>query len=215
MYPCAPKVGVRTAKPNELWHVDTTVIRLLDGSKVYLRAVIDNCSRRILAWWLGSTLEPSATAALLVEAANAMAQPISPSTEPQSVMVDGGLENFNGAVDKLVDDGTLKRILAQTDISASNSMIEAFFRVAKHNWLFLNDLDTPATVRRLVEFYVTEHNTRLPHSALKGRTPDEVYFDQKTDILEKLAAARVCARAARLEANRARHCEMCVAHSVS
>jgi hypothetical protein len=36
----------------------------------------------------------------------------------------------------------------------------------KHQWLFLNTLDTIATVRRLVSFYVLEHNTRLPHSAL-------------------------------------------------
>ncbi len=90
-------------------------------------------------------------------------------------------------------------------------MIEAFFRVAKHNWLFLNDLDTVATVRRLVAFYITEHNSRLPHSALGGRTPDEVYFDRATDVPEELAAGRLAARAARLEANRARHCEACAA----
>ena len=209
VHPAAPKVGVRVTKPNGLWHVDTTAIRLLDGSKVYLRAVIDNCSRRILSWWLGSSLEPGATAALLVEAAGGMARPASGVDAPQSVMVDGGIENFNAAVDQLVNEGILKRILAQTDISASNSMIEAFFRVAKHNWLLLNELDTIATVRGLVEFYVTEHNTRLPHSAHSGRTPDEVYFRREIDVPEKLAAARVVARAARLEANRARQCEAC------
>lgn len=102
---------------------------------------------------------------------------------PVSVMVGGGVENFNGAVDKLVKEGLLKRILAQTDISSSNSMIETFFRVAKHNWLFVNDLDTIATVRRLIEFYITEHNTKLRHSALNGRTPDEVYLAAKPTLL--------------------------------
>ena len=43
-------------------------------------------------------------------------------------MVDGGVENFNEAVDELVGEGLLRRILAQTDIAASNSMVEAFFR---------------------------------------------------------------------------------------
>ncbi len=191
VHPCTPKVGVRAAKPNELWHVDTTVIRLLDGSKVYMRAVIDNYSRRILSWWLGSSLEPASTAALVADAAKGMANPSVIEHAPQSVMVDGDVENFNAAVDQLVNDGTLKRTLAQTDISASNSMIEAFFRVVKHNWLFLNDLDSIATVRRLVDFYVIEHNTNLPHSALGGRTPDEVYLDQGADVPEKLAAARL------------------------
>ena len=211
VHPCAPKIGIRAANPDELWHVDTTVIRLLDGSKVYLRAVIDNCSRRILSWWLGSAPAPAATAALLLEAANGKDHLAAGAEAPQSCMVDGGVENFNGAVDELVNKGVLRRILAQTDIGASNSMIEAFFRVAKHNWLFLNDLDTAATVRRLVQFYVAEHNGRLPHSALGGRTPDEVYFDRAADVPEKLAAGRLAARAARLQANRARQCEACVA----
>ena len=42
IYPVKPKVGIRATKANEIWHVDTTVIRLLDGSRVYLHAVIDN-----------------------------------------------------------------------------------------------------------------------------------------------------------------------------
>ena len=205
VHPSAPKVGVRATKPDEMWHVDTTVIRLLDGRKVYLRAVIDNFSRRILSWWLGASPEPTATAALLIEAADGRTA----AASQQSVMVDGGVENFNGAVDKLVNDGILKRILAQTDIAASNSVIEAFFRIAKHGWLFLNDLDTLSTVRRLVEFYVTEHNSKLPHSALHGRTPDEVYFGRGTDVPDRLAQARATAREERYEANRTRRCNAC------
>jgi transposase InsO family protein len=37
-------------RPDEYWHVDVTVIKLLDGTKVYLHGVIDNLTRRILAW---------------------------------------------------------------------------------------------------------------------------------------------------------------------
>ena len=47
VHPRKPKVGVRASKSNEIWHIDTTVIRLLDGSRAYLHAVIDNFSRRI------------------------------------------------------------------------------------------------------------------------------------------------------------------------
>src|SRR5476649_727648 len=50
IHPATPKEGVRATKPNEYWHIDVTVIRLLDGTRVYLHAVIDNFSRRILAW---------------------------------------------------------------------------------------------------------------------------------------------------------------------
>jgi transposase InsO family protein len=47
-------VGLRTTRVDEMWHIDTTVIRLLDGT-VYLHAVIDNFSRRILAWRVADT----------------------------------------------------------------------------------------------------------------------------------------------------------------
>ena len=110
VYPGAPKEGFRADKPDAMWHHDTTVIRLLDGRKVYLRAVIDNFSRRVLSWWLGTSPEPTSTAALLVEASKGRTQ--ADVNGPVSVMVDGGVENFNTAVDELVKEGLLKRILA-------------------------------------------------------------------------------------------------------
>jgi putative transposase len=139
--------------------------------------VIDNFSRRILAWSLTPELEPLANAPLLVKAMESKASAAERS-EPQSLMVDGGVENFNSAVDELVNQGLLERILAQTDVRESNSLIERFWLQAKHGWLFFHNLEDIATVRRLVEFYVTEHNSVLPHSAHAGRTPDEVYFSK-------------------------------------
>ena len=208
IHPAKPKVGLRCTSPNETWHIDTTVFRLLDGTKAYLQAIIDNFSRRILAWRLSSKLEPSASALLLVKAYKSKS---SANSEPQSVMIDAGVENINEAVMKLVSDGILKLILAQTDLSFSNSMIEAFWRVMKHQWLFLNQLDSLTKLRRLVEFYVNQHNTVLPHSAFKGQTPDEMYFLTGDDVPAQLEAARVKARKARMEENRRLKCESCQA----
>jgi transposase InsO family protein len=56
-YPAKPKEGIRASKPNEYWHIDVTVIKLLDGTRRYLRAVIDNFSRRNLEWKLAPRLE--------------------------------------------------------------------------------------------------------------------------------------------------------------
>jgi hypothetical protein len=66
--------------------------------------------------------------------------------------------------------------LAVTELKFSNSMIEAWWRSLKHQWLFLHSLDSATTVRRLVEFYVLEHNRVVPHSAFRRQTPDEMYF---------------------------------------
>jgi transposase InsO family protein len=62
-------VGIRATKPNEAWHVDTTIIKLLDGTTAYLHAAIDNYSRKILAWTVADTMSPSSTYRVLVDAA--------------------------------------------------------------------------------------------------------------------------------------------------
>jgi hypothetical protein len=109
----------------------------------------------------------------------------------------------------------LRRVLAGTEIAFSNSLIESWWRVLKHQWLYLNSLDTVTTVRRLVAFYVGEHNTRLPHAAFRGQTPDEMYFGTGAAVPEELEAARREARQARLAANRMRTCGVCEHLTVS
>ena len=103
-------------------------------------------------------------------------------------------ENVNGQVDELIEAGLLRRVLAYTEIKFSNSMIEAWWRSLKHQWLFLHPLDSVATVRRLVGFYVEEHNQVLPHSAFRGQTPDEMYFGTGRAIPEELASRKTAVR---------------------
>ena len=122
---------------------------------------------------------------------------------------DGGVENRNRRVDALVEEGLLDRVIAQVDVTPSNSMIEAWWRSLKHNWLYLNRLDCLARVRRLVAFYVEQHNEHSPHSAFRGQTPDEMYFGTGENVPEQFAAARATARAGRIEVNRAQRCGVC------
>ena len=203
VHPAKPKVEIRALNPNEIWHVDITLIRLLNGSRVYLQAVIDNFSRRILAWKVSETFDPTATAGLLIEASTGLLG------EKPTLLTDGGVENFNSAVDELIETGLLKRLLAMTEITYSNSMIESWWRALKHQWLYLNTLDTVSTIKKLVAFYVDEHNTRLPHSAFRGQTPDEMYFKTGNDIPAELEAARISARQSRMENNRSMSCRTC------
>ncbi len=203
VHPAKPKVGIRALNPNEICHVDITLIRLLNGSRVYLQAVIDNFSRRILAWKVSETFDPTATAGLLINAPKGLLG------DKPTLLTDGGVENHNSAVDELIESGLLKRLLAMTDITYSNSMIESWWRALKHQWLYLNTLDTVSTIETLVTFYVDEHNTQLPHSAFRGQTPDEMYFGTGNDIPAELEAARISARQSRMEVNRNMSCRTC------
>jgi putative transposase len=205
IYPPKPTIGVRAKQPNEAWHVDTTVIKLLDGTRAYLHGVIDNFSRKILAWTVAARLEPSTTCQVLLAAGKHLV-----SAGRPLIYVDSGIENINGAVDDTLFSACLERVLAQVDVTFSNSMIEAFWRSLKHQWLYLNSLDSIERLRALVEFYVEQHNTQMPHAAFSGQTPDEMYFGTTADLRAGLAVARSNARAARLATNRALSCEACL-----
>jgi hypothetical protein len=62
------------------------------------------------------------------------------------VLADAGVENVNAQVDDLITTGVLRRVLAFTDLKFLNSMIEAWWRCLKHQWLFLHSLDSVTTV---------------------------------------------------------------------
>jgi hypothetical protein len=138
---------------------------LLDGTRAYLHAVIDNFSRRILAWRVADTFAPINSVSVLLEASQAAALA---GTTPV-VLADAGAENVNSQVDALIQTGVLRRLLAFTELKFSNSMIEAWWRALKHQWLFLHSLNSVTTVRRLVAFYVDEHNRGFRIRRFAGR----------------------------------------------
>jgi transposase InsO family protein len=86
--------GRRTASgpPGELLHIDVTIIKLIDGTRTYLHAVIDNFSRRFLAWKLAASLEPGTTCRVLTEAGKQLPKLDGPAT----LYADSGVENVNG-----------------------------------------------------------------------------------------------------------------------
>jgi putative transposase len=127
VHPAKPKVGLRTTRADEMWHVDTTVIRVLDGTRADLHAVIDNFSRRILAWRVAETFAPVNSVAVLLEASRGAT---SSGTTPV-VLADAGVENVNAQVDALITTGLLHRVLAFTELRFSNSMIDAWWRSLK------------------------------------------------------------------------------------
>ena len=150
-------------------------------------------------------LSPTTTCEVLAEAAKQLPEVQSPVT----LLADSGVENVNDTVDQFLFGGILKRVLAQVEIVESNSAVEVWWRGLKNHWLYLNSLDTEAAVRRLVAFYVQQHNEIMPHSALDFRTPDEVYFGRGQDAPVQLAVDRQAAREARVATNRAMTCETC------
>ena len=104
------------------------VLRLLDRTRLYLHAVVDNYSRRILAWRLAEKLSPVTTCEVLAKAA----ENLKDEKSPVSVLTDGGGENVNDTVDEFLSGVSLKRVVAQVEIAESNSLVEAFWGDPSH-----------------------------------------------------------------------------------
>ncbi len=94
LHPAKPKVGLRTTRPDEMWQIDTTVIRLLDGTRAYVHPVVDNFSRRNLAWRVAETFAPENSVAVLLEASRGA----TPSETAPVLLADAGVENVNAQV---------------------------------------------------------------------------------------------------------------------
>ena len=204
LYPAKAKTGIRAPAPDEWWHVDVTIIRLLDGTRTYLHAVVDNYSRRVLAWTLDERLCAGGTRNILEEARDGLAD-----DTKVNVMTDGGSENLVVHQDEDLA-AVADHVVAQVDVLQSNSMVEALWSQLRHRWLYLHQLDTFAGLEALVRKYFADHNSLIPRVELGGRTPDEAYRGERADLADELAAAHGRARAQRVEANRSRSCSACV-----
>lgn len=206
LYSARPKTGIRAKSPGEILHLDLTILRLIDGSRVFIQAVIDNSSRYILAHSVAGDYGGLRTRKLLLEALGKAKQTMVPN-----VFCDSGTENLNSQVDSLVDGEQMTRTVAQIDVAFSNSMIEAFFRQLKHSWLFVHPLPSLAVVTRLTERYINDHNNLIPRPTLAGATPVEAFFGQWSERdRKKLEDAGRSARNKRMTDNREAACERCV-----
>lgn len=94
LYPPKPKIGIRASEPNQIWHVDVSVFRIVSGSKVYIQAIIDNASRYVLAWQVTQDYG-GANTKTLIEKAFEVANRLSANVGAPNLLADDGTENQN------------------------------------------------------------------------------------------------------------------------
>lgn len=202
------KRGVRAARANEIWHLDVSVIVLPDQSKVYIQAVLDNYSRYVLAWNVSRENKGIKTTKLLIKALR-QSYAVRGLKVPNTY-VDGGTENNNEDVETLVHLKLIQKTIAQVEVVFSNSMIERLFLSLKHNHLYHRPLRNVKGVKREVDFYLSEHNNRMPHSAFTGETPKERYLNMWGDTHRlQLKIHHEAARKLRLTDNKLIFCQEC------
>jgi putative transposase len=163
-------------RPNQVWATDITYIKL-DGGFVYLAAVIDWFSRRILAWEWSNTLDAGFCVGALREAAAINGAPAIFNTDQGSQFTSS---EFLKAVKSLGARISMDGKGRATD----NALIERFWRSIKYEDILLKDYQTLKLLRKGVAEYVRFYNQERPHQSLDYQTPDQVY---KQGMTEKTA----------------------------
>ncbi len=167
------KVGLRASSPKKTLHMDVTIYRAIDNTRIYIYLLVDNYSRYILNWKASSEYSAKISYENISEAYEKYnLNEISPHVD---IVTDGGSEN-KGKFESYVkhDKDNLKKVIAQSDIQFSNSMVEAVNRKLKYDYLFTRQLFSIEDTQYFLKFAINDYNHK-PIDVLHGLTPHEVF----------------------------------------
>ena len=169
--------GLPVERPNQVWAMDITYIPMARGF-VYLAAVVDWFSRRVLAWRLSITLEVEFCLEAVEEA-------LARCGRPEIFNTDQGSQFTSAAFTGLLLDNMIAISMDGRGSWRDNVFVERLWRSVKYEEVYLRAYDSVGDARASLGRYLDFYNRTRPHSSLAARTPDRAYFDN----LPLLAAA--------------------------
>jgi putative transposase len=169
--------GMVIDAPDKVWAMDITYVPMARGF-VYLAAVIDWFSRRVLSWRLSIAMEAGFCVEALEEAIARHGRPGIFNTDQGSQFTG---HDFTGVLNKAGIAISMDGKGAWRD----NVLVERLWRSVKYEEVYLRAYDTVAEARASIGRYLDFYNARRPHSSLDRRTPDQAYFTR----LLRIAAA--------------------------
>ena len=167
--------GLSITRPNQVWAMDITYIPMTRGF-VYLAAVIDWFSRRVLSWRVSITMDTSFCIEALEDALRQHGKPEIFNTDQGSQFTS---EAFTG---RLKEEG-IKISMDGKGRWADNVFVERLWRSLKYEHVYLHAYESVGEARRKIGCYFEFYNSRRPHSSLGAKTPDQVYFHRPPEAL--------------------------------
>ncbi len=156
-------------RPNEAWAMDITYIPMRRGF-VYLAAVLDWATRRVLAWRVSISMNTDFCIEAVEEALAKYGKPEIFNTDQGSQFTSTeftGLLTQNGIAISMDGKGAWR----------DNVFVERLWKTIKYEEVYLHAYDTVSDAKAGLARYIDFYNRRRPHRALDGMTPDAVYFD--------------------------------------
>ncbi len=155
------------SRPNEVWSTDITYLKLPQGH-VFLVAIIDWCSRKVLAWRISNTMDTHFCLEALDEAIRLYGTPIVFNTDQGS--------QFTSRVftDRLIENNILISMDGKRR-AIDNVVIERFWWTIKYEHLFLRDFPSLPALRLGVAEFILYYNGRRLHQSLNYQSPNDVF----------------------------------------
>ena len=157
-------------RPNQVWAMDLTYIPMARGF-VYLAAVVDWFSRRVLAWRLSMTME----AAFCIEA---LEEALVRYGRPEIFNTDQGSQFTSHDFTSVLSKNSIAISMDGKGAWRDNVFVERLWRSIKYEEVYLKAYDSVSEARASIGRYLTFYNGQRPHSSLGRRTPDQAYFTQ-------------------------------------
>jgi putative transposase len=162
--------GMKIERPNQVWAMDITYIPMARGF-VYLAAVVDWFSRRVLAWRLSITLEVEFCIEAVEEA-------LVRYGAPEIFNTDQGSQFTSVAFTGLLQANGIAISMDGKAAWRDNVFVERLWRSVKYEEVYLHAYVSVAEARAGLGRYLNFYNGVRPHSSLGARTPDQTYFTQ-------------------------------------
>lgn len=166
--------GLKIDRANQVWATDITYIPLAKGF-VYLVAIVDWYSRRVLSWRVSTTLDTEFCIDALQEAIDKYGCPEVFNTDQGSQFTS---EDFTGVLKsnhiKISMDGKGRWV--------DNVIVERLWRSLKYEEVYLKAYDSPSQAREEIGKYFEFYNTERRHRSLDKRTPDELYYERAASV---------------------------------
>lgn len=153
--------------PNQVWSIDITYIPMGRGH-LYLTAIIDWFSRKIMGWTLSDTLDTSPVIETVKEA-------VARFGVPAIINSDQGCQFTSCEYKNLLRQYKIRQSMDGKSRWADNIMIERWFRSLKTELIYINDYASPKELRAAIRDYVEQYNSIRPHQSLDYLTPHQVY----------------------------------------
>lgn len=154
--------------PNQAWSIDITYIKIQHGH-MYLTAIIDWFSRKIMGWELSDTLETTLVLDAVRTAVERFGTPAILNSDQGSQFTD---KDYKGLLRSL----DIRQSMDGKSRWADNIMIERWFRSLKTELIYVNEFRSPKELRQAIRQYVNDYNTLRPHEALDYETPEDAYL---------------------------------------